>query len=204
MDVPVPGIKLRHPGFSLIELMLVVLIICVLTILSMSRLSGSNRDKLKAACQKNLQTIYLSLSIYANDNKGQFPVVKEATTAEEPLAVLVPKYTTVTEAFICPASSDRKLPEGESFARKRVSYAYYMGRTTNETTDQVIVSDRQVDTTVKRLGQPIFSADGNKPGANHGKYGGNFVMLSGETAHCGANADRDFLFGTNITLLNPR
>jgi len=200
----VPKTKLRKAAFSLIELMLVVLIICVLTILSMGRLNGTSRDKIKAACQKNLQTIYLSLSIYANDNKGNFPVVKEATSSEQPLSILVPRYTTVTEMFICPGSSDRALPEGESFARRRISYAYYMGRTTNDGPDAVLVSDRQVDTASKRMGQQIFSRDGKKPADNHGKYGGNFVTLTGETASSGPTAKRDFLFDTNVALLNPR
>lgn len=197
--------RIVRPGaFSLIELLLVVLIISVLTILSMGRLSSSSRDKIKAECQKNLETIYLSLSIYANDYKGKFPVVKDATSSEQPLSILVPRYTTVTEMFICPGSSDRTLPEGESFARRRISYAYYMGCTTNEGPDTVILSDRQVDTSPKRMGQQLFSPDGKKPAANHGKYGGNYVTLSGETFSCGPVAKRDFLFDTNIVLLNPR
>jgi prepilin-type N-terminal cleavage/methylation domain-containing protein len=191
-------------AFSLIELMLVVLILCVLTILSMNQLSGSNRDKVRAACQKNLQTIYLSLSIYANDNKGQFPVLKDATSSEQPLSMLVPRYTTVTEMFICPGSGNRALPEGESFARRRISYAYYMGRTTNDAPEDVIVSDRQVDTSPKRMGQQVFSADGKKPPGNHGSHGGNYIMLNGEAVSSSAIAKRDFLFGTNVTLLNPR
>jgi prepilin-type N-terminal cleavage/methylation domain-containing protein len=191
-------------AFSLIELMLVVLIISVLTILSMGRLNSSSRDKLKAQCQKNLQTMYLSLSIYANDFKGHFPVVKNATSSEEPLSILVPRYTTVTEMFICPASSDRALPEGEPFARRRISYAYYMGVTTNEGPDTAILSDRQIDTAPKRMGQQLFSITGKKPADNHGKYGGNYITLNGESFSTGPTAKRDFLFDTNIVLLNPR
>jgi competence protein ComGC len=194
----------KRTAFSLIELLLVVLIICVLTIFSMSRLNSTSCDKIKAGCQNNLQKIYLSVSIYANDNRGQFPFLKGATTSEEPLSLLVPRCTTLTEMFICPGSSDRALPEGESFARRRVSYAYYMGRTTNDGPDAVILSDRQIDTSMKRMGQPIFSGDGKKPAANHGKYGGNYVTMSGETGSTRPIANRDFLFGTNVTLLNPR
>lgn len=196
--------KVRSGAFSLIELMLVMLIICILTILSMGRFSSSSRDKIKAQCQKNLQMMYLSLSIYANDYKGNYPVVSNATSSEQPLSILVPRYTTVTEMFICPGSSDRTLPEGESFARRRISYAYYMGRTTNDGPETVILSDRQVDTSPKRMGAQLFSPDGNKPAANHGKYGGNYITLTGETLSSGPVAKRDFLFDTNIVLLNPR
>ncbi len=204
MPANAPKTNLHRGAFSLIELMLVVLIISILTILSLGKLNGTSRDKIKAQCQKNLQTMYLSLSIYANDNKGAFPVVKAATSSEQPLSILVPKYTTVTEMFICPGSSDRALPEGESFARRRVSYAYYMGITTNDGPDTVIVSDRQVDTLPKRMGQQLFSRDGKKPADNHGKYGGNYITLNGESASSGPTAKRDFLFDTNIVLLNPR
>jgi prepilin-type N-terminal cleavage/methylation domain-containing protein len=204
MDPSSPLRTLRARGFSLIELMVVVLILCILTILTMSRVNMSNRDKIKADCQKNLQTIFLSLTIYANDNKGQYPFLKGATTAEEPLSLLVPRCTTVTEMFICPGSGDRKLPEGETFARRRISYAYYMGRGTNDSPNDVIVSDRQITTMPKNAGQPIFSKDGKKPAANHNKFGGNFITLSGEAASSGPSANRDFSFGPNITLLNPR
>jgi hypothetical protein len=188
----------------LIELMLVILIICVLTILSMRQLGGSNRDKIKAGCQKNLQTIFMSATMYANDNKDKYPFAKDATTAEEPLSILIPRYTTVTETFICPGSGDRSLPEGESFAKRRISYAYYMGHTKTNGPDEVLVTDRQLDTNPKRMGQAIFSPDGSKPAANHNKFGGNYVTIGGETASTGPTAKRDFLFDTNVTLLNPR
>jgi hypothetical protein len=183
---------------------LVLVVVLVLTILSIGRISGSSRDKIKAQCQGNLQKIFLSSTIYANDYKGNHPVVKNAEHSEEPLSLLIPRYSTLTEMFICPGSGDRTLPEGESFARRRISYAYYMGRTNNEGPDEVIVTDRQVDTASKKAGQQIFSNNGKKPGANHSKYGGCYVTLGGESGGSRSFADRDFLFGTNITLLNPR
>ncbi len=204
MDFGLSEKKLQPKGFSLIELMLVVLIVCILTILSVRRMNTGNHDKIKAACQKNLQTMFLSLTIYANDNKGQFPLLTNATSAEQPLSLLVPRCTTLTEMFICPASGDRALPEGESFAKRRISYAYYMGRTTNDGPDEVMLTDRQIDTSAKRMGQQIFSGTGKKPGANHGKFGGNYVMCSGETASTPSVANRDFPIATNLTLLNPR
>jgi prepilin-type N-terminal cleavage/methylation domain-containing protein len=204
MDFGISAKKLRSTGFSLIELMLVVLIICILTILSVGRMNSGSRDKVKLGCQKNLQTMYLSLTIYANDNKGQFPLLTNATSSEQPLSLLVPRCTTLTEMFICPGSGDRALPEGESFAKRRISYAYYMGRTTNEGADEVMLTDGQIDSSAKRMGQQIFSPDGKKPGANHGKFGGNFVLFSGETLSTPSIADRDFPIATNVTLLNPR
>lgn len=191
-------------GFSLVELLLVVLIVMVLVILSAGRLTTSSRDKIKAQCQGNLQKIFLSTTIYANDNKGSYPLIINAEHSEQPLSLLVPRCTTLTEMFICPGSGDRALPEGESFARRRISYAYYMGRLTNEGPDEVILSDRQIDTSAKTNGQQIFSYDGSRPGANHGKYGGCYITLSGESGATPSIANRSFSFGTNVTLLNPR
>ncbi len=155
-------------------------------------------------CQKNLQNIYLAMSIYAADNKDSFPAVKGAETSEAPLSLLVPRSTTVTEIFICPSSSDNKLPEGESFAKRRISYAYYMNHTKSDGADSPLLSDRQVNTFPKIKRQLIFSENGKAPGANHAKNGGNFLYCDGEVKSSKPRASRDFLFPTNIVLLNPK
>jgi len=77
---------------------------------------------------KNLLKIHIALEIFANEHLGSFPVVPGAQTAEEPLDLLVPHYTVDTTSFICPGSKDSPIPSGESIARRRISYAYVMGR----------------------------------------------------------------------------
>jgi prepilin-type processing-associated H-X9-DG protein len=52
-----------------------------------------------------------------------------------------------------------------------------MGRTS--TNQQVLVTDRQVDTQPKAAGQLVFSADGKAPGNNHRQFGGNFLFCDG-------------------------
>lgn len=190
-------------GFSLLELLIVAALIIVLSVMMASHLGVGGRNRALAGCSSNLQKIYLALSIYQNDNKGDFPIVINADSPAQPLSLLVPKSTTATEIFICPGSKDAALPEAESFAARKISYAYYMGLTTNKDTAAIVLSDAQVNAAPKKTGQQVFSADGNKPGNNHGKDGGNLLSLSGEVTASGAMASRDLPIPANVHLLNP-
>jgi type II secretory pathway pseudopilin PulG len=189
-------------AFSLVELLVVLALLLILTVMSTSRFSSSARHKELVGCQRNLQKIYLALSIYRSDN-GAYPFVQGAITPAAPLSLLVPKSTTVTEIFICPGSHDKPLAEGERFAGSRISYAYYMGWPTNAAPQEIVITDWQIDNAPKKMGQPIFSIDGKKPGNNHYGDGGNLLSLGGEVSSCGRKASRDLLFPATVTLLNP-
>jgi len=190
-------------GFSLVELLCVLVILIILATMLDSRLSVSRRRTARELCRNNLQTIYLAMTLYAGDNHGTFPFLKEAAISAGPLSLLVPRGTTETAIFICPGSRDKPLPEGESFAQRRISYAYYMGRSTNHSADEVILSDWQVNNLPKTKGQPLFSPDGKKPANNHDKDGGNLLLGNGEALSSGANAPRDLPVPPGFTLLNP-
>lgn len=189
-------------AFSLLELLITVALILILTTLYFGPNNANRQAALKRACQRNLEKIYVSLEIYANEHGGKFPDVAGARTSEEALDVLVPKYTSDTAPFICPGSKDSALPEGESFRSRRISYAYYMGRfLTNGA--QALLSDRQVDTQAKAQGQTVFSTTGKPPGNNHRKFGGNFLFCDGH-AEMSPSAARFPLGLTNgEVLLNP-
>jgi prepilin-type processing-associated H-X9-DG protein len=186
---------------------LIELLICVAIILILSAAyfgpNNSNRQRaLKRACQKNLEKIYVSMEIYANEHNGAFPVVSGARTSEEALDTLVPRYTSDTSPFICPASKDRPLPAGESLRSCTISYAYYMGcYITNSA--QVLMSDRQVDTQAKSAGQAVFSTSGKGPGSNHRKFGGNFLYCDGHTEMSPSVASVPLGLAQNQRLLNP-
>jgi|ERR1043166_227201 prepilin-type processing-associated H-X9-DG protein len=195
-----PGQHTR--AFSLIELIITLGLLIIMVVMMEGRGSRSYQQRQLAACNKNLQTIHLALQMYANDNRMAYPVVRSAETAEAPMSLLVPRYSTVTEIFICPGSKDKSLPEGEPFARRKISYAYYMGLTNGAA--GALLSDRQVDTLPKKSGQKIFSADGKSPGSNHSKYGGNLLFHDGHVATSSPTNSHDLTFPTNVTLLNPR
>lgn len=165
------------PGFSLLELLLTCVIILILMTMYWSPNRASRQRALLSACQSNLQKLYIAMNIYATDHDGKFPVVAGARTSAEALDPLVPRYTSDTSLFICPGSGDSAPPGGESIKKRAISYAYYMGR--SPTNQQVLVSDRQVDTQAKAAGQLVFSPDGKGPANNHRQFGGNFLFCDG-------------------------
>jgi len=191
-------------AFSLIELLCTVAIILILYSLYFTSGSGHYQARQKALCEKNLQNIYVALKTFALDNNGAFPVATNATTSEAPLSLLVPRYTAVTEIFICPGSKDKKLPEAKAFAQRKISYAYWMGRTSNDGGDQLFMSDALADTRLKEAGQKIFSPDGKKPGNNHHRFGGNLMFCDGQVQSSAAEASAPLAVPAGVTLLNPR
>lgn len=193
----------RSAAFSLIELLVVVALMVILTTLYWGSSSGSRSKKMVAACQENLQKVYISMEIFANDHAGRFPEVAAARVAEEPLDLLVPKYTSDTSLFICPGSSDAALPPGEPLQKHRISYAYYMGRRLADS-QEPLITDHQVDTQSKTPGQPIFSTTGKPPGNNHDKSGGNLLFCDGHVQRVPASTSISLVVTQGVVLLNPK
>jgi prepilin-type N-terminal cleavage/methylation domain-containing protein/prepilin-type processing-associated H-X9-DG protein len=194
----------RIAAFSLIELLVVMALIVVMFTLYWSAGSKNFQTKQIARCGKNLENIYVALKTYALDNNDRLPILASAQTSEPVLSQLIPRYTTGTEYFICPGCKDKVLPEAQPFAERKISYAYYMGHTVKDGADQPLVSDRQINTGPKFAGQPLFSADGNKPGANHNKYGGNVMFCDGNVQVSLTNSSFNLTNGPGIILLNPK
>ena len=193
----------RTGGFSLIELLIVLALILVMFVLMRGAGSRSRQEKDKANCQKNLHQVYLALEIFANDHDGLFPVVQGAKTSEEPLALLVPKYTVATGSFICPGGKDPALPDGEPFARRKISYAYYMGQRAADA-GEPLMSDRQLNTAPRNQGEPLFSLNGTAPGNNHHKFGGNVLFVGGDVKMSRAKAEFSLCPTQTVVLLNPK
>jgi prepilin-type N-terminal cleavage/methylation domain-containing protein len=191
-------------GFTLIELLCTVAIILILYSLYFTSGSGNYQAQQKAHCQRNLEIIYVALKTFSLDNNGAFPVATNAASSEAPLSLLVPRYTSVTEIFICPGSGDKKLPEAKPFAQRKISYAYWMGRAINDGGDQLLLADALADTRPKKAGEKIFSADGKKPGNNHHRFGGNLMFCDGQVQSSAAGAAVPVSIPPGVTLLNPR
>jgi prepilin-type processing-associated H-X9-DG protein len=189
-------------GLALLELLIVAALILILFVLYWGSGTESREHRQRTACRQNLQAIYMALKIYGDQQSGKFPVVAGAQTAAEALDVLVPRYTIDTSVFVCPASNDRPLPAGESFRKRRISYAYYMGRL-EAGAPEVLMTDWQVDTLSKAAGQAVFSETGQAPGNNHGKTGGNLLFTDGHADWCQPRAPGSLAFTQGVVLLNP-
>ena len=187
---------------SLLEALFVVALLLILTTLYWGSSSESRQRQRLRACQHNLESVFMALQIYANDQRGAFPAVTNAERSEEPLALLVPRCTTDTSVFLCPSSKDAPLPQGLPFSNGRISYAYYMGRRTADN-PEVLVTDRQVDTRPKAQGQQLFSPDGRAPGNNHGADGGNLLFADGRISTSPPSAGSWLSLTQGVVLLNP-
>ena len=167
-----------------------------------SFVSGNTARQQQKSCQKNLQKTFIALEIFANDHAGQYPALAGAKTSGAALDLLVPRYTVDTSSFICPASKDAAPPSGESLARRTISYAYFMGRQHRDA-QEVLMSDRQIDTLAKTAGQLAFSTNGQAPGNNHQKSGGNFLFGDGHVETTPARLPFSLVLPPGIVLLNP-
>lgn len=189
-------------AFSLIELLVVLAVLLILTTMFWNH-GPSKRDVQLAACRQNLEKIYLAMEVYAHDNAGKLPVLTGALTSEDALSLLVPRDTSDTAVFICPAAGGSPLPSDKSFRDWKIGYAYYMGRHASDP-DQAMMSDAQINTLPKSMGDAVFSDTGKAPGNNHGKGGGNILMCSGGVNASGPTAPVQLHFQPPIVLLNPK
>lgn len=190
-------------AFSLLEMLLTLVIILILVSIMYSRSSKMFQRDQKEVCRHHLETLSVSLQIYANDNGGRFPVLKEATTSESALALLIPKYLSTSEPFVCPGTKRKSLAEGSALSREVISYAYYMGRNL-QNLQEPLMSDAQIDERARLVGDRIFSSDGKGPGSNHHQFGGNVLFVDGHTQELGTNTPMALPLGTGVILLNPK
>jgi prepilin-type processing-associated H-X9-DG protein len=192
--------RTQAAAFSLTELMLVVALMAILYVMFLSFGSETHQKSQIAKCSDNLQKIFLSMQIYANDF-GTFPLNTNAQTSEEALGVLVPRYTSDTSIFVCPGGRDSQIPSGAPLDKHKISYAFYMGCPTN---GNFLMSDRQINTLSKDPGDQVFSLNGKSPGNNHHKYGGNVLFCDGSVQASPPLASFSLAFSNNIVLLNPK
>jgi prepilin-type N-terminal cleavage/methylation domain-containing protein len=194
-------------GFSLIELLITLALICIMSVMLYGFGSASHQHTQLELCHDNLQKIYLAMQIYANDFGGNLPRNTNAVTSEDVLNELVPRYTADTSIFICPGGRDPQIPAGEPLTRHKISYAYYMGWRLQPSADGspiVLMSDRQINTEPKRAGEYVFSKNGKPPGNNHYKYGGNFLMEDGSVQSSKPQITFSLAVPPGVVLLNPK
>lgn len=202
----------RQPASSeralmLAELMVVVAIILVLFVLYWGGgFGGSKLSKQRnfADCSRNLQYIHTALITFSADHNDQFPYSERAEHSEDVLSALMPKYISQSAPFICPASSHRPIPEGESIAKKKISYGYVVGFSKASDPSQWIMSDEQVNTNNKAANDLVFASTNKPPGNNHGPFGGNLLMVDGSVKNIERKAPYSLALTNSARYLNPQ
>lgn len=198
---PIPR-KSGATAFSLIELLITLALMVILSVMLYGFGSASHQKTQKQLCMDNLGKIFIAQQIYANDFGGRFPATTNAATSEDVLQLLVPKYTSDTTIFICPGGRDSQIPAQADLRKYKISYAYYMGRSNGP--PDVLMSDRQINTLSKNIGDQVFSLNGKPPGNNHHKYGGNVLFADGDVRATKSLAAFPLLFSNGVVLLNPK
>ena len=120
-DQPNQGRIRTRGAFAIIELLVVCAILIILYVMFMGRGTVHFQKRQQAVCAQNLQTIHIALQTYANENKDRFPSDAFSKTSDEALAILVPQYTTRTDAFTCPGTKEDKLPPAQPIKGNRLS-----------------------------------------------------------------------------------
>jgi prepilin-type N-terminal cleavage/methylation domain-containing protein/prepilin-type processing-associated H-X9-DG protein len=200
---PAPRFCRPAAGFSLVELIITLALMSIMVVMLYGFGSASHQRSQQKLCADNLQKIYLAMQIYANDFDGRLPQNTNAVTSEPVLDELVPRYTADTSIFICPGGRDSQIPSGEPLGRHKISYAYYMGRRLDPP-QNVLLSDRQVNTQSKIAGDFVFSGNGKPPGNNHHKYGGNLLFCDGSVQLSPPRLAFSLAVTSGVVLLNPK
>ena len=87
--------KVSTRGFTLIELMIVVVIIGILAMVAIPKFSDILRKSKEGSTKGSLTNLRSALSIYITDNNGSSPLQNSVNpTPEELTRALVPKYIT--------------------------------------------------------------------------------------------------------------
>lgn len=169
-------------------------------------IGGKARQRtLQEECRQNLQLVHQALRIAAADNKETYPSSKTASSSDDVLSGLVPKYSSRVDMFRCPGRTrDPFTAASATTTRFRNHFAYAMGVTSTAGADQWLLSDDQVNTKPKAVGDPLFSETDSGRGSNHGRYGGSVLFADGHAEGSAPKSAFAISVPNGGAILNPK
>lgn len=117
MTAPVTSKQLRA-GFTLLELLSVVMVIAILAGLLYPVGSSAIRKGQSAKCASNLRQIGVALNAYAGENNNYFPKLSDGTGRDWDQSAISPYLPNradgrQSKVFICPAAKYKGWPNGD-------------------------------------------------------------------------------------------
>jgi prepilin-type N-terminal cleavage/methylation domain-containing protein len=111
--------KLGSRGFTLVELLVVIVIIAALAALSFPMIRGNIAKSRQAACLAKMRSLGVGLEAYLQDNNRKMPDIAAGRPTKEAeievLDTVLTPYLKDAEAFHCPADSVQHEKTGCSY-----------------------------------------------------------------------------------------
>jgi prepilin-type N-terminal cleavage/methylation domain-containing protein/prepilin-type processing-associated H-X9-DG protein len=180
-----PHRRSDDPGFTLVELLVVIGIIAVLIGILLPTLSRAREQANRTVCLSNLRTLGQAMILYANDSKDRLPNSNPPNSAYDYEAInfvlvsFCQKYIKVPGVFHCPADTSAipdRIETADYILRDsaRCSYDFY----------SVFWQPEYGPRLVKMKEAPLaWDLNGGSStridGQNHGIKGGNVVLADG-------------------------
>ena len=132
----------RGRGFTLLELLIVIVILGLLAALLFPALAMAMETANRTSCANNLRQLGLALRLYANHNEGRYPIEGLCGNPQQVLVTsLVPDCLGTMDVFYCPSADamegyaqspeyggpggDSIIDTAENLRRCWISYKYF-------------------------------------------------------------------------------
>jgi len=128
--------SLRRHGFTLIEILLVVVIFLILASFLLGAIARARKKAFQTECINNLKNLGSALHMYSIDYRENFPYLGPASTGKACLALLYTLgYVKNEGLYIC--------PQGDGTSPADSDYRYAPGLTENSSAESAIACDDQ-------------------------------------------------------------
>jgi prepilin-type N-terminal cleavage/methylation domain-containing protein len=160
----------NRTGFSIVELLLVVVVVAVLLSLLTPGLHSARAKSRRIACVNNLKQMGLGFRIFAASHGNQFPMQFLTNTVAGSDAAIAPatyfglmsNELSTPKLLACPADDRVPAATWASFTASNISY--FVGMNAHETFPQsLLAGDRNLTLNGEPLGPGLFAVSSNAP-----------------------------------------